>query len=296
MKQRFIEQVSSNGALGLLTEGDSWFAFPQFIRTNIIELLYRYNNHTLDAENRKRAAWLRLEGNGDTAREMMGGKQLTELREHLSDPDCRGIVAGILFSAGGNDILDTATFPSLLVPREPWMNWMDCINHTRFKRLLTRVECDYETLIDLRDDFQPQAKIFTHGYDFAVPTGKPVRFLGLAVAGPWMLRTMNRFGIVSSDDQAKIMAFFLSNFDAMLRELAQRRSKIIHIRTQGTLDEDHDWGDEIHPTAQGFAKIANVFQTALHSQFPDKMREPDATVDLKEWQRHIPKKGTKRKK
>ena len=57
---RFKQKIQRlPGALRIMTEGDSWFAFPLPSRPNIPDNLI-----TTFAE---KAAWLRLEGNGDEA-------------------------------------------------------------------------------------------------------------------------------------------------------------------------------------------------------------------------------------
>jgi hypothetical protein len=44
--------------------------------------------------------------------------------------------------------------------------------------------------------------------------------------------------------------------------------KFVYIETQGLLNPARDWDNEIHPTPDGFEKLAVAFQNALMTQFP----------------------------
>ena len=64
------------GAVRILTEGDSWLAFPLPSRPNIPDnLITAFGN---------RAAWLRLESIGDEVVEMLVGDQRNRLRKLLA--------------------------------------------------------------------------------------------------------------------------------------------------------------------------------------------------------------------
>jgi hypothetical protein len=241
--------------IGILSEGDSWFAFPLPSRPNLIDVLIgRYST---------KAAWLRLEGNGDEARSMLSGDQWERMFSILSDPKVR--IDLLLFSAGGNDLVGRCLLP-LLEQREPSMTWQDCIAEDRFQRRLDQIESAYRELLSLRDDYQPDAWVFTHDYDLAIPGDRPIRAAGMKL-GPWMKPYLQQRGIVSPDEQRAIMGFMLERFSRMLRKLEQSYDRFCLVRTQGTLAED-EWGDEIHPTKGGFEKVAAKFQAAIASRFP----------------------------
>ena len=60
---------------------------------------------------------------------------------------------------------------------------------------------------------------------------------------------------------------FLIRFSAVLQRIEQTYPRFYHVRTQGTLAED-EWGDEIHPTKEGFEKVAAKIQAAIAEEFP----------------------------
>lgn len=242
-------------AVGMLLEGDSWFAYPMIVSTNIVNELKQLNGSAivqLDASH-----------SGDDARQMLCGEQFAYLFRVMAEEklafDC------ILFSGGGNDIV-AQNLPVMLNAYQPGMTWEDCLNMPRFRRRLSELEAVYLDLADLRDDYQPAAWIFTHGYDYAIPTGEGFKVLGVTVAGKWIKARMDSKNI-PENFQRKILDHMLAEFDNMLIRLEQTVPRCVHVRTQGTL-KDSDWDNELHPTPEGFRKITNKFQEALVGVFP----------------------------
>jgi hypothetical protein len=241
-------------AVGMLLEGDSWFAFPMWLRTNIVAEL----KNTFD----DKIVQLNLSANGDEIREMLCGDQFAELFRVLAEErltfDC------ILLSGGGNDIVST-NLPVLINNYMPGMSWEDCLNLPRFTRRLQEIENAYRDLADLRDDYQSDAWILTHGYDYAIPSGKGVRILGIEAAGGWLQAVMDARSIPPKIQQ-DIVDQMLARFDDMLIKLSQTHDNWKHVRTQGTL-ADSEWGDELHPTSAGFKKVTAKFSDALCEVF-----------------------------
>jgi hypothetical protein len=212
---------------------------------------------------RGRAAWLRLEDNGHEARIMQAGAQWEKMLKVLTKPKARFDM--ILFSAGGNDIVGRCLLP-LLRQRESWMSWRDCINEQRFQWRLDQIEGAYHELLALRNDYHPAAWIFSHDYDRAIPSDKPIRF-GPFKVGPWMKPYLEVKGIRDETEQRQIIWFMLERLSLMLQKLEQSNERFYHVRTQETLKES-EWGDEIHPTKAGFEKIAARIQKAICEEFP----------------------------
>jgi len=256
--QRFTRR-KREGATAIVVEGDSWFAFPALLRLSLIQ-------HLITAYE-ERATWFQLQSNGDEAREMMCGEQYTEFLDLQRRLRGAGVaVDAILFSGGGNDIVGSSLLP-LLNDHRDGMDYMDCINHPRFEARLAGIKLAYEELAHLRDDYQPQAWVFTHAYDYAIVSGRPVHFLCFAV-GPWIKKYMEQEkDIVDAGLQQKIIDHMLSQFDDLHTALEQTHERWVYVRTQGTLTRN-DWGDELHPTEAGFAKIAAKFETALEEKLP----------------------------
>ena len=242
-------------AIGMLIEGDSWFAYPVPLSTNIPVEIKNLNGDKIVQLDKSR--------NGDDAREMLCGAQYDTLYDILAQQklafDC------ILFSGGGNDIV-AANLPVLLNTYKSGYTWEDCLNMIRFRRRLQEIEHVYLDLADLRDDCQPSAYIFTQGYDYAIPSGEGVRIFGVEVAGKWIKARMDAENI-PEDFQRPLLDYLLAEFDNLLIRLEQTIPRCVHVRTQGTL-ADTDWANELHPTTDGFKKIAAKYQEALVRVFP----------------------------
>ncbi len=243
-------------AVGMLIEGDSWFAYPVPLSTNIPTELKSLNGDKIVQLDKSK--------NGNDAREMICGDPYDELYDIIAGEklafDC------ILFSGGGNDIVG-ANLPVLLNPYKQGYTWEDCLNMIRFRRRLQEIESVYLDLADLRDDCQPSAYIFTQGYDYAIPTGEGVRIFGIEVAGKWIKARMDALGI-PADFQGTVIDHMLVEFDNLLIRLEQTIPRCVHVRTQGTL-LDSDWANELHPTTEGFKKIAAKYQEAMVGVFPN---------------------------
>ena len=137
---RYRDGKKAGDAVGMLIEGDSWFAFPMWLRTNIIAELKNINQDKI--------VQLDLSTSGDEARQMLCGDEFAELYRILAQEnlefDC------ILFSGGGNDIVST-NLPVLLNTYVAGNTWEDCLNMPRFRRRLHEIENAYLDLADLRD-------------------------------------------------------------------------------------------------------------------------------------------------
>lgn len=235
----------------IISEGDSWFSFP--IHANIIDFL--------DEVSSRRISLLRLEANGDKALRIIGGRQKARLADYLR----RYPVNALLFSGGGNDIVGADLLP-LLNQCEPGMTWEECLNPVTTAARLDLLRSAYLDLIHLRNEYRPSCRLYIHGYDWAIPSGKSSRLWGIKV-GPWMRPRLESKGITDPAHQRSIIRSLLERFGHMQWELVKDHEDVVLVPTQGTIDED-DWIDEIHPTRDGFERIAEKFRVELRKQFP----------------------------
>lgn len=234
----------------IISEGDSWFSFP--VHANLID--------NLDEMAARKISLLRLEKSGDKALRIIGGEQKVKLAKYLK----RYPVNALLFSGGGNDIVGIDLLP-LLNQWKPGMTWRECINDMTAEARFERLRSAYLDLVHLRDENQPDCRIYLHGYDWAIPSGVSTKMWGLKF-GPWMKLHLEAKGINDSTDQREIIRWLLRRFNDMLAQIAQQ-PKVVLVETLGTLAEN-EWNDEIHPTREGFKKIATKFREKLAKQFP----------------------------
>jgi hypothetical protein len=125
------------------------------------------------------------------------------------------------------------------------------------------IQAAYLDLIAIRDSIVPDCVIFVHGYDFAQPTGQ-----GVCGLGPWLKPSLDFRGWTNFASASQIVKEVLQAFDKLLVQLEQQYNNIVYVRTQGTLSPATDWANELHPTEQGFNKIAGVFLQAMRTKFP----------------------------
>jgi hypothetical protein len=234
----------------LISEGDSWFSFP--IHANTID--------NLDDMAQRKISLLRLEKDGEKALRIIGGSQKAKLAGFLK----RYPVNALLFSGGGNDVVGADLLP-LLNQRQPGMTWQDCINETTTAGRFDRLRSAYLDLVHLRDEDRPDCRIYIHAYDWAIPSGRGAQMWGIKV-GPWMKPYLEDKGITDAADQRAIIKELLTRFHGMVQEIAQNPNVVL-VETQGTLAEN-EWNDELHPSRDGFKKVAAKFRTELKKQFP----------------------------
>lgn len=242
--------------LPAIAEGDSWFAFPGLLwRRNIIGHLDR----TFDA----RMAFLTMAHNGDTVGEILAGKQRRKLRHALRH---RFGFRLLLFSAGGNDIVDA--MPDLLHQKCRGVSWRKCIDDEVLRQTLREIRTGYETLLRLRDRHNPECHVFTHAYDFPTVNGEPIRIFGKPIRKPPLSVEFERKGFHNRADQRAIVRFVLSEFHTMLYLLEMNAiNPFTVVDTRGTLHPSH-WQDEMHPSDRGFGLIAQRIARDINRHFP----------------------------
>ena len=179
-------------------------------------------------EDRLGVPILNLAKAGDEVRYMLGVKE----RKLLIQQFTKGCPAGgpwdaLLFSGGGNDIVDN--------PMALWIRDFNAgvpptalIHQARFDAALALVRAGYEDLIALRDALSPQTHLFFHGYDFAIPDGRGVCFLG-----PWLKPTFDLRGFPSQGAAFDVMKVMLTAVRGDARHAG--RADVTFINGQGTL-------------------------------------------------------------
>ena len=263
---RWVDGLSDN-RLNILIEGDSWFAYPKewLIHgeaSNVVTAIFSR------MAKKKALNGLCLASNGDTAAQMMDGKQRDDLEKRLIKDGAR--FDACMFSAGGNDVVGPDDLEPLLNDYQAGFSAGDCINATAFAAKLDDIEQHFRTLIALRNTYAPQMKIFTHTYDILVPSNKGAEFLwGVEVGGPWILPTLEDKHIPAAL-HTDIVRILLESFRDRLLQLETQATDFVVVDTQGTLRPGHkqDWLNEIHPTPSGFNRIGRKIFNAMRAEFP----------------------------
>ncbi|SDE69256.1 hypothetical protein [Kordiimonas lacus] len=259
--------------LNIVSEGDSWFDYPRKIfpnkPANIID-------HIEDRLHRK-ANLLRLESNGDEITQIMSDDQRHNLTELLDDCARRKRpIHALLFSGGGNDIVGTYDMERFLLPFKPGMTARACINWDAFEIKLNQIKYAWLELINIRDQYSADTKIFTHTYDLPYMTGIGARFYGVEWAKAWIGPAMTKRGIAPDDYSVTPNIRFrrdivqeMFNSLAVILEEIEGTTRNFHVtRTLGTLTSADQWLNEIHPTADGFELLSEKFYATMTAEMP----------------------------
>jgi hypothetical protein len=241
-------------SLRILAEGDSWFDYP--VPGGGGGVITQLQEHYLPD-----VAVANMAHAGDEVRQMLALPQRRELEKRLGEPDPDLRFDALLFSGGGNDLVGDQ-FCLWLLDGQDGVPPANLIDAARLDAVFGVVKAGYLDLITTRDRLSPNTKIFFHGYDFPKVTGK-----GVCGLGPWLEPSLD-YRNIDPGVQYEVVRALLERFSALLLSVADSARNVFYVPTQGTLDPDRDWANEIHPTSFGFRKIARVFRDALRAQFP----------------------------
>lgn len=266
-RDRRYASAKRDGLPRLVTEGDSWFDYPP--HPNIIDWL----------ESEGRWAFKRLEKSGDTVRNIATGANLAMVATiaRREKPEC------ILLSAGGNDLfVPIPEKPELrwiwraLVPFEPRKSAAEHLNPAAWDEKKTEIRLDLLRIIGQLGELAP---IIAHGYDYLIASGVKVRYDGFRLSGPWILPSMEERGINDPVFQREILRVLIDEYNEVLAALERTYPEsFIHLDLRGTLSPERDWLNEIHPTEDGFRRVARKFVDALDNQVPAVRRARELII------------------
>lgn len=260
LEQYFAQSVKHFPQLPVvLSEGDSWFSYPGY--WNTIDHLDDMVQHKMSL--------LRLEQSGDTIQNMTSGTERAQMRHLFTIYP----IDVLLFSGGGNDVVGPELLDlfDIVPPGQPWKNF---IRQANLDSTFNRLQAAYESLALLRDTIRPNCWIFTHGYDYADPSGKPTKFWLWpipinVVLGPWIQNNLNARGITAVADQRDVIKFLIDGFNETLKKVEAAHPRFVAIDNRGVI-QANEWSDELHPTRDGFKKIADSFLRALREKLPGR--------------------------
>lgn len=131
--------------------------------------------------------------------------------------------------------------------------------------LFASIKAGYQRVIYLRDTFCPNVPIVTHCYDYAQASGK-----GLLWFSPWIKPSFDKIGMPEALHRDAVK-FIIDSLAEVQKSLT---GPLYHfIDTRKLLGPD-DWANELHPTGEGFNKIARPFYPIFNKYFSGWVREP----------------------
>jgi hypothetical protein len=260
----------------MLAQGDSWFNY--WIGHDVLYWLNHDYGHNID-NIAVAGSTLNDEVYGPVPHDLLDFRQtnapsrLAELVDRIQSDKPQAL----LISAGGNDIAGGEFFSfvnnskSSLTPVN--VGVLAGVMSPTFVKA-------YEDIIQAALDAAALSSnnkmlIFTHGYDYPWPDGRGVLWIRGAI-GPWFDSTFNakNFPNNSFSDllvRRGIVNQFIDALNSMLKSLETKYpGKVFHIDARNTLKETTDyrkeWANELHPTDDGFRKIAAVFNAVIQDR------------------------------
>ena len=231
------EMVAAGYGADILALGDSWFWYPA---NNLLNPIFRWLSPARPI--------LALGANGAEAQEYTHPYYLKEFVRCLKTYTN---IRAVLLSGGGNDIAGLDDFGAVLKPdctgiSDP----AQCFRTGQPAKLMKSVADAYDELTAQVKKHRPEAKIFVHQYDYAMPTGKG--FLGM---GQWLKLPMDAAKVKTSIQQ-DVVNLLIDALGKRLEALeSSANGRVVFLRTVGTLNPEQ-WANELHPTPRGFNKMA----------------------------------------
>lgn len=170
----------------------------------------------------------------------------------------------IAVSGGGNDFAGADDLDPLLKKGKPddAASWF---KPEQTDALFANIRAGYERVVYLRDTFCPKVPIVTHCYDYAHPNGKSLLWFS-----PWIKPSLDKIGMPPAlhCDTVKIIIDRLAEVQNALN------APLYHFVDTRKLLGPGDWANELHPTGDGFNKIARPFFPLFQKYFADWVRTP----------------------
>jgi len=260
----------------ILCEGDSWFSTP--LSMNLLDQLV-FPTPEDEAAGKvmfgEGGLFFRAEKTGDTALNMFDKKKVKSLAKWYKAFD----FDLVLLSSGGNDFV--AEFLKDLFEHESLMTVDEAIDLVVQSGRFDQVLDAYRVFIFHFIQVKPDVPIIAHTYDYPVLLGKPGKLtlsnIGLIAifkkkVGDWISKNIHR-SIPSPDDKVKFAKKLIDNFEnRVLKPLSVEFSNnFSYVDLRGTLSEDF-WFDEMHPTGEGFYKLAQKFKDPILAKLPDEKK------------------------
>ena len=261
MDKRDIEEKSRHGSALLIAEGDSWFEFP--IRKDVIKQLKRLGYAVREVADHSHTLQFMA----------TSPHQKAEFVDEIRGAGEQQLIpTAVLLSGGGNDFVDF--LPHLLNDYDPETPTLNQRAVSDFQNNhLRRHYIDWLGFVTKAcvDTFGKPIPILIHGYAYAVPDGRGIPFVG-----HWLKKEFRAKGHMSRAQNTKTVTNLIDRFNDMLCVLPKEDGlgHVQYVNLRKTLSNDLtrengkrkyrlDWGDELHPTYEGFAKVAAEFSKVI---------------------------------
>jgi hypothetical protein len=255
----------------ILAEGDSWFSINAVPGTNLLKAL-TFEHPTII---------LNIAEPGDTILRMSTLVKNPWMQKFIVERNFASQWDLLLLSGGGNDLIDSVGAilkrPAAVGSAAP----EDYVDEGELGRLITSVQDGFRRLAALRDapgSTCAGKPIVTHTYDFPTPRPSPGRFLYLNTLGPWLLPALEAKQAPEAV-RMPVSELLLGRLSDGIQALAEGPDPIENFYVVDTRDaltpaaasatgQSGDWENEIHPSAEGYRKLAERISPVVRSLLP----------------------------
>jgi lysophospholipase L1-like esterase len=236
--RRRMEAATAWRGRRLVAEGDSWFQYPFLLRDVVNQL------------DRDFAILCSAAAGDELAGMLVQDEVVTAVVAERPD--------GVLLSAGGNDLLGRITH--VVEPADADRDGpfdVDAHLGARFEACLDGLVAAYGVFLErILAAADRRIPILCHSYDYAIP--RP--------GGPWLGGPLAVACHIT--DPASQEAIVHAMVDRLHEQLSQLVAEprfgglVTLVDCRGVVGRD-EWHDELHPTNEGYAKVARRFRESL---------------------------------
>lgn len=241
----------------ILAEGDSWFSMGGIPTSNLLFSM-RFKRFTIIVNCARP---------GDTIRKIGKIAKNPNLKDAMSSGNGYAWDA-ILLSGGGNDLIDDVEKIIMKFTKIESDPARYC-DQVELDKTLQSVEKGYRKIIELRDAPGSSCMgtpVVTHTYDWMTPRNSPARFFPFKIKGPWIYPVLVKAGVPESQWNA-ISDYLIDSLRGTIKGLTTGPDKLPDfyvVKTQDTIipaalgetGESGGWMNEIHPSSDGYKKLA----------------------------------------
>ncbi len=221
----------------IVAEGDSWFLYPILVKDTL--------DYIMEGWPLKSLAWA-----GDTLENYKKSGKLLKYVKKLNPKY-------VLISGGGNDIIGSDIQQFLKNDVTNAIKPSDYLNN-QFKTQIKKLGDYYIYFFTELNKHKSVNKIIVHGYDYIRADHAKI-----VSKGGWLNKYLENAGIKDYKEREKLIKFLIDEFNNILIKVSNDFDNVTYLDLRGLINKD-EWFDEIHPTDEGYKKVADKFIQELN--------------------------------
>lgn len=239
MRKKLYRRLKKTDLPRIVAEGDSWFQYPILVK-DILDHLYRHYAICSIAEA------------GDTLENYMVSKDYLKYVKSENPPV-------FLVSGGGNDILGSQFRDFLREAPDPGDTTLNKYLEPLFHTKLQQLQDWYRVMFNDLIAYNANIRILAHSYDYVIPVDTDI----YPKKTSWLGKYMIEKNIREQDERERLLIHILDQFNDKLKAVIEEfPQNATYIDARKLVNRD-SWYDEIHPTNEGFALVADKFIAAM---------------------------------